>query len=36
MRFAFGDLSLDETLRSVDLFAKQVMPALAAVPAPVT
>jgi len=36
MRFAFGDLSLDETLRSVELFAKQVMPALAAVPAPVT
>lgn len=27
-QFAFGDLSQDETLRSIDLFAKDVMPAL--------
>lgn len=27
-RFAFGDLSLKESLRSVDLFSKHVMPAL--------
>jgi alkanesulfonate monooxygenase SsuD/methylene tetrahydromethanopterin reductase-like flavin-dependent oxidoreductase (luciferase family) len=27
-RFAFGDMSLDESLRSVELFARQVMPAL--------
>ena len=29
-RVAFGDLSLDESLRSVELFAREVMPALAA------
>ena len=29
-QFAFGDLTLDETLRSVDLFAADVMPALRA------
>ena len=29
-RFAFGDLSLEESLHSVDLFAKAVMPGLAA------
>jgi alkanesulfonate monooxygenase SsuD/methylene tetrahydromethanopterin reductase-like flavin-dependent oxidoreductase (luciferase family) len=29
-RFAFGDLSLEESLHSADLFAKAVMPALAA------
>jgi alkanesulfonate monooxygenase SsuD/methylene tetrahydromethanopterin reductase-like flavin-dependent oxidoreductase (luciferase family) len=28
-QFAFGDLTLDETLRSIGLFAEQVMPALA-------
>lgn len=28
MRFAFGDLSLDESLCSVNLFAREVMPAL--------
>jgi hypothetical protein len=28
-RFAFGDLSLEESLASVALFADQVMPALA-------
>ena len=27
-QFAFGDLTQDETLRSIDLFAKNVMPAL--------
>ncbi len=27
-RFAFGDLRLDESLRSLDLFAREVMPAL--------
>lgn len=27
-QFAFGDLTQDETLRSIDLFAKDVMPAL--------
>jgi hypothetical protein len=27
-QFAFGDLTLDETLRSVALFSAQVMPAL--------
>jgi alkanesulfonate monooxygenase SsuD/methylene tetrahydromethanopterin reductase-like flavin-dependent oxidoreductase (luciferase family) len=27
-QFAFGELTLDETLRSIDLFAKRVMPAL--------
>jgi alkanesulfonate monooxygenase SsuD/methylene tetrahydromethanopterin reductase-like flavin-dependent oxidoreductase (luciferase family) len=27
-QFAFGDLALDETLRSIDLFAREVMPAL--------
>jgi alkanesulfonate monooxygenase SsuD/methylene tetrahydromethanopterin reductase-like flavin-dependent oxidoreductase (luciferase family) len=30
--FSFGSLSLDQTLRSVDLFASEVMPALAAPP----
>jgi alkanesulfonate monooxygenase SsuD/methylene tetrahydromethanopterin reductase-like flavin-dependent oxidoreductase (luciferase family) len=29
-QFAFGDLTLDETLRSIDLFAREVMPALVA------
>jgi alkanesulfonate monooxygenase SsuD/methylene tetrahydromethanopterin reductase-like flavin-dependent oxidoreductase (luciferase family) len=29
-QFVFGDLSLDETLRSVNLFASQVMPAIRA------
>ncbi len=29
MRFAFGDLRLEESMRSVDLFEKHVMPALA-------
>ena len=29
-QFAFGDLTLDETLRSVSLFAHDVMPALRA------
>jgi alkanesulfonate monooxygenase SsuD/methylene tetrahydromethanopterin reductase-like flavin-dependent oxidoreductase (luciferase family) len=34
-QFAFGDLSLDETLRSIELFAREVMPALQdSVPAP--
>lgn len=28
LRFAFGDLTLDESLRSVDLFARRVRPAL--------
>jgi alkanesulfonate monooxygenase SsuD/methylene tetrahydromethanopterin reductase-like flavin-dependent oxidoreductase (luciferase family) len=27
-RFAFGDLSLDESMRSLDLFVREVMPAL--------
>jgi alkanesulfonate monooxygenase SsuD/methylene tetrahydromethanopterin reductase-like flavin-dependent oxidoreductase (luciferase family) len=27
-QFAFGDLTLDETLRSIELFAREVMPAL--------
>jgi hypothetical protein len=27
-QFAFGDLSLTETLRTVDLFTRHVMPAL--------
>ena len=27
-QFAFGDLTQDETLRSIDLFAREVMPAL--------
>ena len=29
MRFAFGDLKLEESMRSVDLFEKHVMPSLA-------
>jgi hypothetical protein len=29
-RLAFGDLSLEESLRSADLFARAVMPELAA------
>ena len=29
-QFAFGDLTLDETLHSIDLFAREVMPALRA------
>ena len=29
LRFAFGDLTLEESLRSVDLFARDVRPALA-------
>ena len=28
-RFAFGDLTLAESMRSLDLFARAVMPALA-------
>jgi len=28
LRFAFGDLSLAESMRSVDLFARHVQPAL--------
>jgi alkanesulfonate monooxygenase SsuD/methylene tetrahydromethanopterin reductase-like flavin-dependent oxidoreductase (luciferase family) len=28
LRFAFGDMSLDEALRSVELFAREVRPAL--------
>jgi alkanesulfonate monooxygenase SsuD/methylene tetrahydromethanopterin reductase-like flavin-dependent oxidoreductase (luciferase family) len=32
-RFAFGDLSLSESLNSLDLFARAVAPALTAVPA---
>jgi len=32
-RFAFGDLTLDESLASAELFARHVMPALAATPA---
>ncbi len=27
LQFAFGTLSLDRVLRSIDLFAKEVMPA---------
>jgi hypothetical protein len=27
-QFAFGELTLDETLRSIDLFSRHVMPAL--------
>ena len=34
-RFAFGDMSLDESLRSVDLFTRRVMPELAAAAASV-
>jgi alkanesulfonate monooxygenase SsuD/methylene tetrahydromethanopterin reductase-like flavin-dependent oxidoreductase (luciferase family) len=34
MRFAFGDMSLEESFRSVDLFAKRVMPELAPETAP--
>lgn len=33
LRFAFGDLSLAESMRSVDLFASRVQPALEEVPA---
>jgi alkanesulfonate monooxygenase SsuD/methylene tetrahydromethanopterin reductase-like flavin-dependent oxidoreductase (luciferase family) len=33
-RFAFGDLRLDESMRSLDLFVRAVMPALQATPAP--
>lgn len=33
LRFAFGDLSLEESMRSVTLFADRVQPALEAVPA---
>jgi alkanesulfonate monooxygenase SsuD/methylene tetrahydromethanopterin reductase-like flavin-dependent oxidoreductase (luciferase family) len=29
-QFAFGDLTLDETLHSIDLFAREIMPALRA------
>jgi hypothetical protein len=29
MRIAFGDMSLAESMRSVDLFARHVMPELA-------
>ena len=32
-QFCFGDLALDEMLRSVELFAAQVMPALRTAPA---
>jgi alkanesulfonate monooxygenase SsuD/methylene tetrahydromethanopterin reductase-like flavin-dependent oxidoreductase (luciferase family) len=35
MRFAFGDLSLEESLHSAELFARAVMPGLAAAPASV-
>jgi len=34
-RFAFGDMAVDESLRSVDLFARHVMPELATAPASV-
>jgi len=34
-RFAFGDMAVDESLRSVDLFARHVMPELAIAPASV-
>jgi hypothetical protein len=30
--FAFGDMTLDESLRSVELFAREVMPAFGACP----
>jgi alkanesulfonate monooxygenase SsuD/methylene tetrahydromethanopterin reductase-like flavin-dependent oxidoreductase (luciferase family) len=30
LRFAFGDMTLTEALRSVDLFAREVRPALPA------
>jgi alkanesulfonate monooxygenase SsuD/methylene tetrahydromethanopterin reductase-like flavin-dependent oxidoreductase (luciferase family) len=33
LRFAFGDLSLAESMRSVDLFASRVQPALEEIPA---
>ena len=33
-RFAFGDLTSEEMMQSVNLFASEVMPALTAVPAP--
>ena len=33
LRFAFGDLTLQESMRSVELFAKEVQPALEEVPA---
>jgi alkanesulfonate monooxygenase SsuD/methylene tetrahydromethanopterin reductase-like flavin-dependent oxidoreductase (luciferase family) len=33
LRFAFGDLTLEESMRSVDFFANRVQPALEAVPA---
>lgn len=33
LRFAFGDLTLEESLRSVDLFASRIQPALEEVPA---
>jgi alkanesulfonate monooxygenase SsuD/methylene tetrahydromethanopterin reductase-like flavin-dependent oxidoreductase (luciferase family) len=33
-RFAFGDLTLEESLHSADLFARSVIPGLAAAPAP--
>jgi alkanesulfonate monooxygenase SsuD/methylene tetrahydromethanopterin reductase-like flavin-dependent oxidoreductase (luciferase family) len=33
MRLAFGDLSLEESLHSADLFAREVMPGLSALPA---
>jgi alkanesulfonate monooxygenase SsuD/methylene tetrahydromethanopterin reductase-like flavin-dependent oxidoreductase (luciferase family) len=33
LRFAFGDLTLEESMRSVSLFASHVQPALEEVPA---
>jgi alkanesulfonate monooxygenase SsuD/methylene tetrahydromethanopterin reductase-like flavin-dependent oxidoreductase (luciferase family) len=33
LRFAFGDLTLDESMRSIKLFAERVQPALEEVPA---
>ncbi|MEK6243025.1 MAG: LLM class flavin-dependent oxidoreductase [Pseudomonadota bacterium] len=33
LRFAFGDMTLDESMRSVNFFARRVQPALEAVPA---
>ena len=33
LRFAFGDLTLEESMRSVDLFARLVQPALEEIPA---
>ena len=33
LRFAFGDLTLEESLRSLELFAAEVKPTLEAVPA---